>query len=242
MRSSAGDLALPADGAIRIHPHPEALPRLRREGPGRNRFDDPEANFAVRYAADSVLGAATETMARFRPHPPTESVLQEVEGVENYEEPEFVHDPSLGVADWLSQQSVGALKLSAPSPVVLDIEDALLLDILDSDPIVRAALEQSGLGTDSDPVRLDAAIIRLGGPVGRPITQAVSLALHRSTPGLDAIAYWSRLDSTQRCWAIYDHVPVEVVVTPLNPANDSHHSAIGSVAIRFGIDVPSEWL
>jgi hypothetical protein len=59
--------ALPEAGAWRVHPDPIALPRLSHDGPGLNRYDDPFAQYAVRYAAENVTGALLETMARFRP-------------------------------------------------------------------------------------------------------------------------------------------------------------------------------
>jgi hypothetical protein len=46
---------LPRSGAVRVHPAPEALPQLRHEGPGRNRFDDPRGSFLMRYTAENPL-------------------------------------------------------------------------------------------------------------------------------------------------------------------------------------------
>lgn len=125
--------------------------------------------------------------------------------------------------------------------MLIDIEQAELLDHLDKHPQVRAALDASGLGTPSDPVRLDAGIIRLGEPVGRPVTQAVSRAVYEWVPGVDGIGYRSRLDSSERCWAIYDHVPVNVTVLPLDLANPEHSDTVRSVARRFAIALPPQW-
>lgn len=235
-------LQIPADGAVRVHPEPAALPRLRHEGPGRNRFDDPLAAFVVRYAADSLHGCLVETLARFRPHPDTEALLRDIDGVDDSDPGEQLYaDPPAGLADWLAAQQVGHLQITSPSPLLVDIEQPALLDQLDKHPQVRAALDDSGLGTPLNPARLDAGIIRLGGPVGRPITQAVSRAVYDWVPGVDGIGYWSRLDSSERCWAIYDHVPVNVAVTPLHPANGDQREAVLSVAHRFEITLPPEW-
>lgn len=235
-------LRLPTDGAVRVHPEPAALPRLRHEGSGRNRFDDPLAAFVVRYAADSLHGCLVETLARFRPHPDTETLLRDIDGVDGSDpgEPLFAEPPA-GLADWLAAQNVGHLQITSPSPLLVDIEQPALLDQLDKHPQVRTALDASGLGTPLNPARLDAAIIRLGGPVGRPITQAVSRAVYDWVPGVDGVGYWSRLDSGERCWAIYDHVPVNVSVTPLNRDNPEHRDAVRSVARRFEIALPVEW-
>lgn len=48
---------LPEAGAWRVHPQPEALPRLAHDGPGLNRYDDPLGRAVVRYVAvDPVDG------------------------------------------------------------------------------------------------------------------------------------------------------------------------------------------
>jgi hypothetical protein len=218
------------------------LPRLRHEGPGRNRFDDPLAAFVVRYAADSLHGCLVETLARFRPHPDTEALLRDVIGVAEDDRGErYFREPPTGLADWLAAQQVGHLTITSPAAMLVDIEEPELLDDLDKHPRVRAALDGSGLGTPLDPARLDAAIIRLAGPIGRPITQAVSRAVYEWVPGVDGIAYWSRLDSSERCWAIYDHVSVSVSAIPLDATNREHLDAVRSVARRFEIVLPPLW-
>lgn len=77
--------------------------------------------------------------------------------------------------------------------------------------------------------------------MGRPITQAVSRAVYEWVPGVDGIGYWSRLDPVERCWVIYDHVPVTVTVTPLDPGRTDHRAAVRAVAARFEIALPPDW-
>jgi hypothetical protein len=235
-------LELPGNGAVRVHPEPAALPRLRHEGAGRNRFDDPLASFVVRYAADTLHGCLVETLARFRPHPDTEALLRDIAGVDDADpgEPLYI-EPPLGLTDWLTVQQVGYLTITSPAPLLVDIEQPELLDHLDKHPQVRTALDDSGLGTPLDLARLDASTIRLGGPIGRPITQAASRAVYERVAGVDGIGYWSRLDSSERCWAIYDHVPVNVTVTPLDPANPGHRDTVRSVSRRFEITLAPPW-
>lgn len=72
-------MPLPGSGAVRVHPAPEALPQLRHEGPGRNRFDDPHGSFLMRYTAENLRGCLVETMARFRPNPAADALLAAVE-------------------------------------------------------------------------------------------------------------------------------------------------------------------
>ena len=235
-------LQLPSEGAVRLHPEPAALPRLRHEGPGRNRFDDVLGAFVVRYAANTLHGCLVETLARFRPHPDTEALLRAIDGIDDTDPGEPLYaEPTAGLAGWLAAQHIGQLYITSPVPMLVDIEQPALLDHLDKHPLVRAALDASGLGTTLDPARLDAAITRLGGPVGRPITQAVSRAVYDWVPGVDGIGYWSRLDSGERCWAIYDHVPVSVTIAMLDPTSGEHREAVRSVARRFEITLPPQW-
>ncbi len=70
---------LPRSGSVRVHPAPEALPQLRHEGTGRNRFDDPHGSFLMRYTAENLRGCLVETMARFRPNPAADALLAAVE-------------------------------------------------------------------------------------------------------------------------------------------------------------------
>lgn len=192
----------------------------------------------MRYMASTLRGCLVETLARFRPSPVAEAVLADVEGVE----PDDIdHDREQGLQDWLVQQKVGRCSLELPAPLLLDIDAADVLVEFDKHPSVRTALDTSNLGTPLAPARLDAGIIRLTGPVGRPITQAVSRAIREWRPDVHGLAYWSRLDSTERCWAVYDHVPVTVSVTPLDPSVKGHRAAVREVAALLEILLPVQW-
>ena len=95
---------LPGSGAVRVHPAPEALPQLRHEGPGRNRFDDPHGSFLMRYTAENLRGCLVETMARFRPNPAADALLAAVEFVDADADPAM---PTVqAVADWLAELPV----------------------------------------------------------------------------------------------------------------------------------------
>jgi hypothetical protein len=112
---------------------------------------------------------------------------------------------------------------------------------LDRHPLVRQAIDTSPLARGADLVHLDAALIRLGGHVGRPITQAASRALREWYPAVDGIANWSRIDSAERCWAIYDHVPVDVTIIDLSAEVLEHGQAVTEVAELLGIPLPPPW-
>jgi len=154
-------------------------------------------------------------------------------------------DPDLptvqAVADWLAEQRVGLVTVVTPQPLLVDIEAADLLVDLDIHPLVREAIHNSPLSDGDFPVHLDAGLIRLGGDVGRPITQAVSRALHEQHPEVDGIAYWSRIDSSERCWAIYGHVPVDVAIADLSPDDPQHRAAVQEVATLLKVPIPPAW-
>ena len=161
--------------------------------------------------AERLTGALVETMARFRPSATAEAMLADVEDGEANEDEVSHPDPRQAVADWLRIQRVGRLTLVVPTPIV-DIHDAELLVMLDKHPLVRAALDATpGLGTTLSPARLDEGIIRLSGPIGRPITQAVSRAVQEWLPDAGGLGYFSRLDDRERCWALRERTLVRAM-------------------------------
>jgi RES domain len=194
----------------------------------------------MRYTAENLRGCLVETMARFRPNPAADALLAAVESVDADDEPES--QTAQAVEDWLAGQRVGQVTLVTPQPLLVDIEAADLLVDLDTFPLVREAIENSALRDGDAVVHLDAGIIRLGGDVGRPITQAVSRALHELHPEVDGIAYWSRIDPSERCWAIYGHVPVDVSVRELSADNPVHRRAVQEAADLLKVPLPPTWL
>lgn len=229
---------LPAGGGLRVHPAPQVLPQLRHEGPGAGRFDDPLGQFQIRYVAATLEGCLVETMARFRPDPHADALLAAVTDVADTD-PGFTAEQAVG--DWLEQQQIGSVTPTAADPLFIDVEAADLLVELDVHPLVRYAIDTSPLAAGARAVHLDSALIRLAGAIGRPITQAVARAIHEQQPGVDGIAYWSRIDSTRRCWAIYGHVPVDVTTTPLSPDDPEHRAAVQAVAHLLHIPLPPQW-
>lgn len=142
---------------------------------------------------------------------------------------------------WLAKQRVGLVTAVTPQLLLVDIEAADLLVDLDVHPLVREAIDNSPLRDGAAAVHLDAGLIRLGGDVGRPITQAVSRALHELHPQADGIAYWSRIDPSERCRAISGHVPVDVSITDLSAENPLHRRAVQEVADLLGVPLPPAW-
>jgi RES domain len=178
-------------------------------------------------------------MARFRPNSTADALLASVQFVEPDAGPPA---PTVqAVANWLAARRVGQVTLVTPQPLLVDIEAADLLVDLDNHPLVREAIDNSPLGDGAALVHLDAGLIRLGGDVGRPITQAVSRAMHELHPEVDGIAYWSRIDSSGRCWATYGHVPVDVSITELSAENPVQRHAVQEVANLLRVPLPPAW-
>ncbi len=150
--------------------------------------------------------------------------------------------PADGVGDWLDEQMVATFPIDR-GRVVMEVNEPALLGELDQHPLVRAAIRDSGLGTALDPQHLDEALIRLSGPIGRRITQAVSRAIYEVHPEAEAVEYRSRHDDTETCYALYhrgsawDHT----YVRRLTPAVADDRAAVRSASSLFEIDLPDRW-
>lgn len=236
---------LPPDGGWRVHPDPASLPRLRHEGPGGNRYDDPDGQYTVRYLAKRLTGSLLETMARFRPAPTAEALLDDITNIgDPADQPEEQDHPDRqqAVRDWLARQHVARIALRPPPPPVLDVHDPQLLLRMDKHPQVRQALDASPLGTPTTPTHLDEGVIRISGPIGRPITRALSRAVYEWLPDAAGLAYQSRLDDAELCWALWDHIPVDILtVGALTPAEPIHLHAVRASAALLEIDLPEPW-
>jgi hypothetical protein len=235
LRGSAGLPQFPDRGALRVHPAPDKLPAPRRgEEPGLNRFDDPNNEFVVRYLGETLRGCLLETMSRFRASRRAEELLNAVQGLEPGEERPDI-DPERGLADWLSKQRIGRCHL-ASSFTLVSVNDPALLAELDLEPRVRDALR--GIGLEE----LDEAVIRLGGKeTGRKVTQVVSRILWEGD--VAGLAYSSRHDDNEQCWAIYGTTPVwfDEQMLRLDPENAEHAEAVADVAALFHIQLPTKW-
>lgn len=226
----------PGAGTLRVDPDPAWLPPLPDDpsAPGPNRFDDPEGRVAVRYTATRLQGCLFETMARFRLSPAAEAVLESVEGIDGGDVDWPSDDPN-AVADWLERQQVGTVRV-LDTGVFVDIEEPEVLVQLDKHPLVRVAVERL------DPAgRLDTGLIRLGGlRLGRPISQAVGVAIRDWMPNALGIAYTSRL-AEEPCWAIWATTRADITVSRLDSSDPLHRDAVRHVARTFEITLPDQW-
>jgi len=231
-----GGAPYPGAGTLRVHPDPAWLPHPPDDpsAPGQNRFDDPRGRVAVRYTATRLLGCLYETMARFRPSAAAEAILQSVDGIEDGDV-DWPADDVTALGDWLDRQKVGTVRV-LDTGIFVDIEQPDVLVQLDKHPLVRAAVEAL------DPAgRLDIGFIRLGGvQLGRPISQAVGVAVRDWMPKALGIAYTSRL-ADEPCWALWSSTRVEISSVRLDPSDPLHEEAVRHVARTFEISLPDHW-
>ncbi len=173
-------------------------------------------------------------MARFRPNPAAEATLAKIVGID---EDDF--DPTLedleAVAHWLGAQRVGTVRATSIGPFA-DVERDELLVGLDKHPKVRTALAAL-----DHAARLDVAWVRLGGTIGRPVSQAVGVAVREWIADALGIGYRSRLATDEPCWAIWDTTAVDVTSVALDPNDLLHRDAVRTVCAAYEIELPSAW-
>jgi hypothetical protein len=229
----------PPGGAVRAAPDPARLPGQPRRGePGPNRFDDPEGIFVVRYLADSLRGCLIELLSRFRRNEEAEARIAAITGTDE----EGAHPGAEALAEWFARQRVARCHLVEPAGTLVDVNDPKLLVDLDAELRVRAVLGVSGLGTPEDPARLDEGTIRLKGPVGRRITQAVSRVLYERERRPAGLAYRSRLDDAERCWALYGETEVRFEASvALSAEDESQLEVVRAVATLYNLPLPTPW-
>ncbi|MHB1500627.1 MAG: hypothetical protein ACYDD0_00180 [Candidatus Dormibacteria bacterium] len=197
--------AMLPEGGVRVHPDPQSLPGFPRPGEvPRNRFDDPEGQFRVRYLATTRRGALLEVLAGFRSSPPLERSLGEVVGVEG---PEDLEPPGLVPAGFLARLRVARIGPRLVGIWFVDIAAVESQTALGTHPAVAAALARSGLGSPARPTQLDAGTVALGGPGGRRLTQRVARIVYSETDA-GGLRYVSRVDASEECWAVFDTVDV----------------------------------
>lgn len=236
----------PDEGALRVSPHPAQLPSRPRPGeaPGRNRFDDPQGEFVVRYLADNLRGCLVELLARLREDEEAKVRLARVEYVDESEEP-ALGSPDDAFAEWLPKQRVAIGRLLDPGIVVALNDSGLLVDLSHEPLVYVARVTVSRQLKPDDPnylIPLDQGTIRLGDDIGRTLTQAVSRTLWERSPAPIGIAYKSRVDDDERCWAIYGHARMEFPAeVALSPADSAHRQAVLSAAEATRLNPPERW-
>lgn len=230
----------PPDSLLwRVHSQPQRLPSPPRDDEAPpNRFDDPHGVFVMRYTGATLRACLLECLARWRTDSETENRRGAVVGVEA----EHLDDRTRAIGEWLTHQWVGRITVP-PASRFVDVNDARAQHALGQHPDVRHALGRvKEVGAHVAP-ELDEATIRLSGPLGRAVTQAVARAIYDEHPRPDGVTYASRLDDQERLWAIYGFVDVTFdSEDPLSPHDHEHATTVAAIAGLWDLPLPAEWL
>lgn len=163
-------------------PDPLAWPPWDQIGDGR--FDDPQREFRVLYAAVQRRGAFIETLARVRPSLEYLAVAKAVTGGD--EPPARPIVP----AHWYRRRGIGALRLGAHQR---------WLDL-------RAPATRETLRVEKARTLLDLGLsdLDLAGVIGptRSLTQGIARWAYEH--GYAGLAYWSRFDERLTLWAFFE--------------------------------------
>jgi hypothetical protein len=163
-------------------PDPGAFPPWHVQGHGR--FDDPQREFRVLYAASQRRGAFVETLAQFRPLLAAVARLEAVVGADQPLPRGAV--PS----DWYQRHAVVRLRVT-PGQRWLDLRAPATREVL------RAELAATLLTLGFSDLDLGHVL----GPA-QAVTQAISCWAHQH--GYAGLAYTSRLDAKLTLWALFE--------------------------------------
>jgi hypothetical protein len=161
-----------------------------------NRYDDPEGEYRVLYAAGQRRGAFLETLARFRADLQLIADLAEIE-----DDPDYPTAPPATVPrEWLETRCVGTA--TADSLVFVDISHSQSLAHLRE----RLAVRLLAFGLDD----LDAGDIRKRTP--RALTQEVSRYVFERPQAFAGVRYLSRLGDELTNWGIFEGSELDEVL------------------------------
>jgi hypothetical protein len=161
---------------------------------GNGRFDDPQREFRVLYAAAQRGGAFIEMLAPFRP---VLTVLAQLQEVANTSEPS---PRAVAPPHWYQRHAVARLRLTSGQRW-LDLRA----------PATRETLRNELAATLLALEFADLDLSRVLGP-SRALTQAIARwAYDRGFAGL---AYSSRLDARLTLWAVFEGAGFEPVGLP----------------------------
>jgi RES domain len=161
--------------------------RAQPDGTFGNRFDDPQGNYRVLYAATQRVSCFVETLARFRPDLALIAELQAIAGEDDY--------VPLGAvpSDWYEPRVMGEATVTGE---YADLYGASWVSHLRQ--VLAADCIALGL------VDLDDSVLQQGEP--RRLTQLASLKVNEA--GLDGIYYRSRYGHDLENWALFE--PFEI--------------------------------
>jgi hypothetical protein len=166
-------------------PDPLAWPLWERIG--ADRFDAPHQQFRVLYAAEERFACFLETLASLRP---SLEVLARLRALPDDDSGSGIPDFGRIPGDWNLKRMIGSLALS-PGQRWLELRRVEAVQAL------RRELAETFAALGREDFDMSDALSR-----DRPLTQAVAQWAYDQ--GYNGIAYRSRFDVTQSCWAIFD--------------------------------------
>ena len=185
-----------------------------------NRYDDPEGEYRVLYAAGQRRGAFLETLARFRADLQLIAELAEID-----DDPEFPTAPPATVpAEWLESRCVGTA--TAGSLLFVDISHSQSLAHL------RHHLAARLVHYDLDD--LDAGDIRKRTP--RALTQEVSRYVFERPEAFAGIRYLSRLGDELANWGIFEGSELDEIIEDdeaIDPDDPDFVSALETLGLTL---------
>jgi hypothetical protein len=157
-----------------------------------NRYDDPDSDYRVLYAASDEVAPFVETLARFRPDVQLLADLEEIN-----DEPDDPPTMPGGVVpeEWFAKRSLGQAAF-----------DGRFCDIADAGSLTHLRLSMAATLVQHGLDDLDAGDIRSRGP--RELTQRISREVFEASDDdggpFDGIRYPSRLGDGLVNWAIFE--------------------------------------
>lgn len=181
------EIRTPTESIHRVARYPDAwqLPDWSRakDGTFGNRFDDPESDYRVLYAASQEVSCYVETLARFRPDLTLMEELREIEG-----DDDFLPVGEVPL-EWCANRVIGTASAEGNYADIYALEwIALLRRKLVSD-CLRMGLRD-----------LDASGLQNSSP--RTLTQLVSRVVYDM--GLAGVYYRSRYGHNLENWALFE--------------------------------------
>lgn len=192
-------------------------------GPFNGRFDDPDAEYRVRYVALTRVGAFVERLAKNRPDLDALATMARISATAPVAVPTLPRD-------WLNENEAGAAEIDVPLDNGL-IDLATGEGMAAAHPAIDAARRRAGYVLKD----YDASVLLSGTP--RAFTQAISRYVFDA--GFAGIVYRSRYAPDELCVALFegrhqltssDATRIAIADPDLTRACTIHHLAFATPA------------
>ena len=221
-------------------PRPDMLPPWEFVR-GHGRYDLPGREARVVYLAETAVTAYLERaeLRALRPDLALARQLAEMRETFGADDPDVTaeileHAGQIG-AEWFTSHGLATIKLRAGQKM-LDLRDAAILEQLRV--LMAAWLLEHGFVDFQFRDLLDDVVV--DDLTTLPITQHISSLAYAS--GFAGIAYLSRLNPTETCWAIYEGAAIEseATILPVSPADADVQRAFAIYSLRAAPDAAAD--